>query len=276
MPLPSTILDLGSLTSSNSPLGSDSVGSPATVDDFFRHVQSVIRQESLLKSWERRGDTPTFVSGTTFTVPGNQAAFYSVGRRVKVRQGNTIYGTVASVTYTSNTFVQVTMDSAASLSATMSEVQLGIDPLAAAASALLLSFLPLAGGSMSGPISMANQNIIGVKRLTAFQEVDFGNSGAAMTISFSGGQYAKVTLNAAEAVLTIKSPASPGVGFYQLRIIQDGTGGRSASFVNLSQTNWLQSGNQPALNQAASGVSIVNLFYTGSGWNQSLQKVGAA
>lgn len=273
MPLPSDIRDLSSLTSSNSPLGSDSVGSPATVDDYFRHVQSVLRQESLLKSWERRGDTPTFVSGTTFTVPGNQSAFYSVGRRVKVRQGNTIYGTVASVTYTSNTFVLVTMDSGASLSATMSEVQLGIDPLAAAASALLMSFLPLAGGSMSGPISMANQNIIGTKVLTAYAEVDHGSSGAAKSISFSGGQFCKVTLNS-NTVLTIKNP--PGVGHYQLRVLQDTTGGWSASFVNLSQTRWLGVASQPALNTAASGASLLTLYWDGAAWTQSLEKVGAA
>lgn len=274
MPLPSDIRDLASLTSSNSPLGSDSVGSPATVDDFFRHIQSVMRQESLLKSWERRGDVPTYVSATTFTVPGNQSAFYSQGRRIKVWQGSQIYGTVASVTFTANTFVQVSMDSGASLSATMSEVQLGIDPLAAAASALLLSFLPLSGGTMQGPITMSNQSIIGAKVVSTFQEVPYGNSGAAMSISFSGGQYANVTINVAEAVLTIKNP--PGVGFYQLRVIQDATGGRSVSFVNLSASSWIQSATQPALNQAANGVSIVNLFYTGSGWNQSLQKVGAA
>jgi hypothetical protein len=265
---------MASLTSSNSPLGSDSVGSPATVDDFFRHIQSVMRQESLLKSWERRGDTPTFVSGTTFTVPGNQSAFYSQGRRLRVLQSNTIYGTVASVTFTANTFVQVSMDSGASLSATMSEVQLGIDPLAAAASALLLSFLPLSGGTMQGPVTMSNQSVIGAKVFTTFQEVDYGNSGVAMSISFSGGQYAKVMVNVAEAVLTIVTP--PGVGFYQLRVVQDAVGGRSVSFVNLSATSWIQSASQPALNQAASGESVINLFYSGSGWTQSMQKVGAA
>ena len=274
MPVPSTILDLASLTSSNSPLGTDSVGSPATVDDYFRHIQSVMRQESLLKSWERRGDTPTYVSASSFTVPGNQSSFFSVGRRVKVLQASTIYGTVSSVTYTANTAVFVVMDSAASLSATMSEVQLGLDPLSAASNAILLSYLPLAGGTMAGTIAMNNNNITNAKLVTTYQEVDHGSSGAAFSISFSGGQYCKVTLNAAEAVLTMKAP--PGVGFYQLRLIQDGTGGRSASFVNLSATRWLGSANQPALNQAASGETIINLFYNGTVWTQSLQRVGAA
>lgn len=273
MPLPSDIRDMASLTSSNSPLGSDSVGSPATVDDFLRHIQSVLRQESLLKSWERRGDTPTFVSGTAFTVPGNQSAFFAVGRRIKVRQGSTVYGTINSVTYTANTWCGVTMDSGVSLSATMSEVQLGIDPLAAAASALLMSFLPLAGGAMSGPISMSNQNVIGVKVLTAYQEVDHGSSGAAKSVSFSGGQFGKITLNS-DTVLTIKSP--PGVGHYQLRVIQDATGGRTASFVNLSQTRWLGAASQPALNSAASGESLLTMYWDGAAWTQSLEKVGAA
>jgi len=273
MPLPSDIRDLSSLTSSNSPLGSDSVGSPATVDDYFRHVQSVLRQESLLKSWERRGDTPTFVSGTAFTVPGNQSAFFSAGRRIRVMQSADTYGTINSVTYTANTWVGVTMDSGQSLSATMSEVQLGIDPLAAAVSALLMSFLPLAGGAMSGPISMGNQNIIGTKVLTAYAEVDHGSSGAAKSVSFSGGQFGKITLNS-DTVLTITNP--PGVGHYQLRVIQDATGGRTASFVGLSQTKWLGAASQPALNSAASGASLLTLYWDGAEWTQTLEKVGAA
>lgn len=273
MPLPSTILDLSSLTSSNSPLGTDSVGSPATVDDYFRHVQSVLRQESLLKSWERRGDTPTFVSGAAFTVVGDQSAHYAAGRRIKARQGNTSYGTIVSVTYTANTYVVVAMDGGASLSATLSEVQLGVDPLAAAVAALTASYLPLSGGTMAGAITMSNQSIIGAKVVTTFQEVDHGSSGAAKSISFSGGQYGKVTLNA-DTVLTVTNP--PGVGFYQLRLIQDGTGGRAVSFVGFSATRWLGSATPPAINTAANGETIINAFWNGSAWTTSVQKVGAA
>jgi hypothetical protein len=273
MPIPSTVLDLGSITSSNSPLGSDSVGSPATVDDFFRSHAAIIKQESLIKSWERRGDAPSYVSASLFSVPGNQSAHYAVGRRVQARQGNTSYGTINSVTYTTATGVYVTMDGGASLSATLSEVRLGVDPNAIPVSAIALSFLPLTGGTMTGPITMSNNSIIGAKVVTTFQEVNAGSSGAAKSLSWSAGQYQYLTVNA-DTVLTVKNP--PGVGFYQLRLVQDGTGGRTVSFVGLSSTRWLASAAQPAFNKTASGETIISLFWNGSAWTQSAQKVGAA
>jgi len=272
MAIPSTVKDLSSLTSSNSPLGSDLVGSPATVDDFFRSHAAIIREESLWKSWERRGDVPSYVSATLFTVPNDQTTKYTIGRRLMVKQSSTVYGTVNSVTYTSATGVYVSMDGGTSLSATMSEVFLGIDPNAAPVNPIALSYLPLTGGTMAGAITMSNNSIIGAKVVTTFQEVDFGSAGAAKSISFSGGQYAKITLNA-NTVLTVTNP--PGVGFYQLRVVQDGTGGWSASFVGWSATRWLQSTVQPAFNNSASGETIINAFWNGANWTLSAQKVGA-
>ena len=52
------------------------------------------------------GSTPTYVSPTTFTVPGNQLATYTPGRRILATiTGQIVYGTVNSATYSTATLV---------------------------------------------------------------------------------------------------------------------------------------------------------------------------
>lgn len=275
MAIPSLPTDLGSTTASNSPLGSDSVGSPATVDDFFRSHAAIMRMEGKNKSWELRGDAPTYVSGTVFTLSGDQRTHYATGRRIKALGNSTVYGTITSQTFTANTAVTALYDGASTLDASLSAVHLGPHPDAIPVSAVVTSFLPLAGGTMAGDISMSNQDVVGVKTVTVFGEVNHGNSGAAKSISFSGGQNCRVTINA-DTVLTICTP--PGQGFFQLRMIQDGTGAHTVSFVNLVQTRFVGNASQPAINAAANGETILTLFWNGAFGTaiQSLQKIGAA
>ena len=72
--------------------------------------------------------TPTYVSGTQFTVTGDQTAHYTVGRRVKA-EGTTpfeIYGTITVSAYTSLTTVTVNWDGAGALDNTLNLVEVGI------------------------------------------------------------------------------------------------------------------------------------------------------
>ncbi len=60
------------------------------------------------------GATPTYVSATQFTVPGNLVATYSANRRVQtVNTAGTYYGYVTSSSYSSVTTVNVALDSGA-------------------------------------------------------------------------------------------------------------------------------------------------------------------
>ncbi len=105
-------------------------------------------------------------------------------------------------------------------------------------------------------------------------EYDNGNSGAAATIDFANGQKQKITLTA-NTTLTIAAP--PGVGHYQLRLIEDATGGRTLAFTGLAANLWIASATQPDHNTAANGISVWNGFYDGAAWSMcSLAKVGAA
>ena len=273
MAIPSVITDLSTNTASNSPLGSDLVGSPATVDDFFRSAFKITRDESLLKSWEIRGNATTYVSGTTFTMPGDQTGFFVAGRRIKAAGGSTIYGVLVSSSYNGAiTTATILGDGASTLDASLSNVQLGIDPLSASI-ILTGSFYPLTGGELLGNMTLSNRDIAKFKNLYSFAEYDNGNSGAADTIDFSNGQNQKSTLTA-DTTLTIAS--APGVGHYQLRLIQDGTGSRAVTFVGISGARWLNSSSQPSFNNAASGETILTFYWDGTNYTIGMQKVGTA
>lgn len=56
---------------------------------------------------------------------------------------------------------------------------------------------------------------------------DNGNSGSSKTINFANGQHQKITLNDSPGI-TI---SAPGVGIYYLRIVQDGTGNRTITWI---------------------------------------------
>ena len=272
MAIPSVITDLSTNTASNSPLGTDLVGSPATVDDFFRSAFKITRDESLLKSWEIRGNATTYVSATTFTMPADQTGFFVAGRRIKAAGASTIYGVLVSSSFNGSVTTATILPDSGSLDASLSNVQLGIDPLSA--SVLLTGvYYSKSGGELLGNMSLSNRDIAQFKNMYAFVEYDHGNSGAAKTISWSVGQNGKVTLTA-NTTLFIKN--APGVGHYQLRLIQDATGARTSVISNVGAGAWLNSPAQPAFNTAAAGETILTFFWTGTAWIAGMQKVGTS
>ena len=103
-------------------------------------------------------------------------------------------------------------------------------------------------------------------------EYDNGVSGVGKVVDFANGQKQKITLTG-NATLVITAP--PGVGNYQLRIIQDATGGRLIAFTGISGSRWLGSVSQPDINIAPNGESIMSLYWDGANFVQSLIKVGA-
>lgn len=88
-------------------------------------------------------------------------------------------------------------------------------------------------------------------------EYNAGNSGAAITLNYTNGQYQKVTLNNAAPVLTLAVPPS-GVRQMILRVIQDGTGGRVPSWVNVRWSN----GVVPILSSAANSEDAITLLWS--------------
>lgn len=84
---------------------------PSTVNDCAREMMASIRAMLNDVSFIDLDHSPTQTTSTTFTMPGNVVAFYDVGRRVKAFDASTLYGTVISASFTTNTGVTLRLDS---------------------------------------------------------------------------------------------------------------------------------------------------------------------
>lgn len=125
MPVPSSITDLSTTAASNSPAGTDAISN--TLDDYLRAIQAIIRSESLNKSWEAPGHTPTYLSATQFTVPTDLTSTYTVGRRIKATLAGPTYAysTITASAFAADvTTVTVANDSTA-LSSPISAIEVG-------------------------------------------------------------------------------------------------------------------------------------------------------
>ena len=92
---------------------------PSNINNCFRGLGAEIREWYNDSQWVIYGDgdngfTITYASATSFTVSAvDVTSFYHVGRRVKAvgSSTGTIYGTIATTTFSTNTTVTVTWDS---------------------------------------------------------------------------------------------------------------------------------------------------------------------
>ena len=101
---------------------------PSGLNDTGRQVMADIRAWYEDAEWRDFGDSPTYASGTSFTVSGDLTARYVANRRVRAvgSSTGTIYGTISSSSYSDpNTTVNVTWDSGSLVSETLA-VSLGM------------------------------------------------------------------------------------------------------------------------------------------------------
>jgi len=107
---------------------------PSNINNAFRSVMADIRQHYNTAEWIEYGDaagtyTATYASSTSFTIDGaNVTAIYHAGRRVKVVASTpgTIYGTISSTSFSTNTTVNVTWDSGSLSSEAITSVYIGV------------------------------------------------------------------------------------------------------------------------------------------------------
>lgn len=117
--------------------------------------------------------------------------------------------------------------------------------------------------------TLTNPVINNYARFTS--EFNAGNSGTAVTLNFANGQKQRLTLTG-NATITL---SFPGVGNYQVLCVQDTTGGRTPAGFSGVTGRFLGSATMPAFNTAASGESIMSIYYNGSIAYIAVSKVGA-
>jgi len=91
-------------------------------------------------------------------------------------------------------------------------------------------------------------------------EYDAGNSGTSKTIDWSNGANQKVTLTG-NCTFTLSNPSNGAT--YYLRLIQDGTGGRTATWPGT--VKWPQ-GINPTLTTTAAQTDFVTFYYDGTNY----------
>ncbi len=131
------VKDYSSTASNNTSIGGVSVAEgmlPSNINNAFRAVAADIREWFNDSQWVEYGDgdgayTATYVSGTSFTISGSDVtSIYHANRRIKLTATTpgTIYGTISSSTFSTNTTVNVTWDSGSLSNEAISNVYVAI------------------------------------------------------------------------------------------------------------------------------------------------------
>jgi hypothetical protein len=98
---------------------------PSGVNDSARQMMADLRTWYEDAQWIDYGHVPTRTGNTTFTIPTDVTATYTVGRRIKATDSSTIYGTITASSYGApNTTVTISSDSG-NLSASLTAVAIG-------------------------------------------------------------------------------------------------------------------------------------------------------
>jgi len=131
----SGIKDYSTTQASNTTLNTINVGEgmlPSNLNNAIRALMKNTRQWFNDSQWVEYGDgdgayTAAYVSATALTINSvNVTAIYHAGRRIKVTDtAATLYGTIASSSFSSNTTVNITWDSGTLTSGAINNVYIG-------------------------------------------------------------------------------------------------------------------------------------------------------
>lgn len=100
-------------------------------------------------------------------------------------------------------------------------------------------------------------------------EFNAGNSGTTVTLNFANGQKQRLTLTD-NATITL---SFPGVGNYQVILVQDATGSRACTLSGVSY--WVGAASQPSINTTANARTLVSLYWDGSAITCGVAKLNA-
>ena len=130
------IKDYSTTQASNTSLNTINVGEgmlPSNLNNAIRALMKNTRDWFNDAQWIEYGDgsgsyTATYVSGTAFTIDGaDVTAVYHAKRRIQiVDTAATLYGTISSTSFSTNTTVNVTWDSGSLTSGALTSVYLGV------------------------------------------------------------------------------------------------------------------------------------------------------
>ena len=169
---------------------------PSNINNAFRDIMADIRQFYNSAEWIEYGDgagtyTATYASSTSFTIDGVDVTTpYHAGRRVKLVASSpgTIYGTISSSSFSTNTTVNVSWDSGSLSDEAITSVHIGI----------------ISAINTATPESLA---ITGDYTLDVSGDIILDAGGADVTLKDDGTVYGSLSQSGGE--LLIKSGTTP-------------------------------------------------------------------
>lgn len=165
---------------------------PSTVNDSARKLMADTRSWYEDVEWRDWGHTVTRTGNTTFTISTDVTSIYVANRPIRCTDSSTLYGYIASSSYSApNTTVTVTLDSG-NLSASLTAVSLGVIPSTKS--------IPLLAVRYDGQIPFpATQNpSTDANTLDDYEEgtwtpvVNFGGATTGITYTTQLGTYTKI------------------------------------------------------------------------------------
>ena len=188
-------------SANNTSTGTDSVSVaegmlPSTINNALRSIMADIRQWYNDGQWIEYGDsagtyTATYASATSFTIDGvDVTSVYHANRRIKLIASTpgTIYGTISSTSFSTNTTVNVTWDSGSLSNEAITSVYVGILSKTNDAIPTGIDAAKIADGTVSDTefqylngVTSAVQTQLDAKLVKANNLSDLTNAGTART-----------------------------------------------------------------------------------------------
>jgi trimeric autotransporter adhesin len=210
---------------------------------------------------------------------------YVMGQGYAKLASPTFTGTVSGITATMVGLGNVTNESKATMFTSptftgtvtgVTATHVGLSNVTNESKATMFSSPTFTGTVTMPTTAHGNSPISGIKWAAFNGEYNAG-SGTAITPDFANGQKQYCTMGSGTTTVTLNTGSFPGVGHFQLRIIQYSTAGALAfAGTAYSASRWLNDADANDVNSANNGESILSLYWNGTNAYLSMGKVGAA